>query len=72
MRFSQVLAQIHSKSEIRWASLSIDCGYSDQSHFIKDFQAFSGFNPSKFLALDSDRLNFFPIDERPEPPVDRR
>ncbi|MEM7231722.1 MAG: helix-turn-helix transcriptional regulator [Planctomycetota bacterium] len=67
LRFSQALTQIQSNEKIHWSALSVDCGYSDQAHFIKDFQRFSGFNPSEFLAVNSDRLNFFPIDsEDPE------
>lgn len=32
--------------DISWASLSFDYGFSDQSHMIRDFKAFSGVNPS--------------------------
>lgn len=31
--------------------LIIDCGYYDQSHFIKEFKKLSGSNPSAFLSL---------------------
>lgn len=34
---------------VRWAELALDCGYYDQSHFIKEFQAFSGVTPVAFL-----------------------
>jgi AraC-like DNA-binding protein len=32
-----------------WAQLALACGYSDQSHMIADFVAFSGLTPSQFL-----------------------
>ncbi|RHU27301.1 AraC family transcriptional regulator [Parabacteroides sp. TM07-1AC] len=31
--------------------LAIDCGYYDQSHFIKEFRRLSGSNPSAFMSL---------------------
>jgi AraC-like DNA-binding protein len=30
--------------------VALDCGYYDQSHFIHDFEAFSGMTPSAYLA----------------------
>src|SRR5208282_282086 len=36
-------------AQIRWAEVAADCGYFDQSHFIKEFQEFSGLTPVEFL-----------------------
>jgi AraC-like DNA-binding protein len=33
-----------------WANLAADCGFADQSHFVREFQAFSGVNPTAYLA----------------------
>ena len=34
---------------IQWADLAADCGYFDQAHFIREFQAFAGRTPAAFL-----------------------
>lgn len=64
MRFNEILKQIHEQKQIQWAQLAHEWGYTDQSHFIKEFKEFSGFNPSEFisLALENEEANFFPLD----------
>ena len=62
LRFAEVLRLIQSEEHISWAQISVDCGYYDQSHFIKDFLHFSGYNPKEFLDEDHERPNFFPVD----------
>ena len=39
----------HDKA-VDWTSLALNFGYYDQSHMIKDFQAFAGIPPSRFSA----------------------
>lgn len=65
MRFQETLAKVQNGELISWAQISADCGYFDQAHFIRDFKAFSGFNPTQFLQshLENERINFFPLDE---------
>ena len=62
LRFNRALAEIQNEQPISWTSISTDCGYSDQAHFIRDFRHFSGMNSTQFLTLETDRVNFFPID----------
>ncbi|TNJ61922.1 helix-turn-helix domain-containing protein [Paenibacillus hemerocallicola] len=50
-RFQQVLHLIGSGREIDWSAVALHCGYYDQAHFIKDFQSFSGINPSVYRPL---------------------
>jgi AraC-like DNA-binding protein len=60
-RFQRVLRSVHGRREVDWAQVALDCGYYDQPHFIHDFQAFSGFTPSAYLALATTHLNHVPL-----------
>ena len=48
-RFQKVLRSITSGKPVNWTGVALDGGYFDQAHFIHDFRAFSGINPSKYL-----------------------
>ena len=52
LRFHEILGQIHRSEKIEWAQIAYQCEYADQSHFIKEFKHFSGFNPQKFIQQD--------------------
>jgi AraC-like DNA-binding protein len=60
-RFQQVLRRIQQLKAIEWADVASACGYYDQAHFIHDFHAFSGLNPSAYLTERGEYLNFVPI-----------
>jgi AraC-like DNA-binding protein len=60
-RFQKVLQTIQSGCAIDWAGIALNCGYYDQAHFIHDFRAFSGINPSTYLAAHTPHLNHVPI-----------
>lgn len=64
LRFNEILQQIHKSEKIEWSQIAYQCEFADQSHFIKEFKHFSGFNPQKFIQQDfhQDETNFFPID----------
>ena len=64
LRFNEILKRINEGKFFSWVDVGLDCGYSDLAHFIKDFKAFSGMNPTKFLDVHktTDRINFFPLD----------
>lgn len=65
LRFNDVLRVIQSEGPVAWSAVAHHCGYSDQSHFIRDFRYFSGFNPAEFLRQGFDaQTNFFPLDRR--------
>lgn len=51
-RFQNSL-QLVKKGEISFTSIAHECGYFDQSHFIKEFKTFTGRTPSDFLPVTS-------------------
>ena len=50
-RFQMAVTSLHQGTDVRWADLAIRCGYYDQAHFINDFRAFSGINPTTYSTL---------------------
>jgi len=64
LRFNEIFQKINEEEKITWADVAYQCGYSDQSHFIKEFQHFSGLNPKEFITrqFNHDDSNFFPLD----------
>lgn len=65
-RFNEILQQIHTEKQISWPQIAYQFGYTDQSHFIKEFKEFSGFNPKEFIVSDyhKEQPNFFPLDKK--------
>jgi AraC-like DNA-binding protein len=48
-RFQEVLRAVRDGSTASsWASIAADCGFYDQSHFIRDFKAFVGISPGSW------------------------
>jgi AraC-like DNA-binding protein len=62
-RFQRVLRLIGNGRPVEWAAVAVDCGYFDQAHFIHDFRAFSGINPSTYIAHCTEHLNHVPLIE---------
>jgi AraC-like DNA-binding protein len=60
-RFHEAIRRAHRQERVDWIDLALGCGYFDQAHFIKDFQAFSGLNPSTWLVQRTDHLNHVPL-----------
>ncbi len=53
----QLSLKLISKNEMSLTSIAYDCGYFDQSHFIRDFRSFTGVTPSTYLD------NKFPVNQ---------
>ena len=49
-RFQRVLQLVYGGRDVEWTDVALSCGYYDQAHFIKEFLAFSGVNPSTYRA----------------------
>jgi AraC-like DNA-binding protein len=62
-RFQQVLQTLRNGTEFDWSEIAADCGYYDQAHFIHDFKAFSGINPTTYSLQKTEHLNHVPIAE---------
>lgn len=60
-RFQEALRLVATGRPIDWTEIALSCGYFDQAHFNRDFKAFSGLNPSAYLAQRSEHQNHVPI-----------
>lgn len=60
-RFQEVLRRIEVGDQVEWANVAHSCGYFDQAHFIHDFRAFSGLNPTAYNARRGEHLNHVPL-----------
>ena len=60
-KFQKVIELVEKQQKVDWAMLAFECGYFDQAHFIKEFQAFSGINPVSYLEKRGPFRNYLPI-----------
>lgn len=60
-RFQKAINEIEQRRTVNWTTISQDCGFYDQSHFINDFRLFSGFTPEQYLRSKTEILNYVPV-----------
>jgi AraC-like DNA-binding protein len=60
-KFQKIIQLVENRQKIDWTSLVYECGYFDQAHFIKEFRAFSGINPSSYLVQRGEYQNYLPV-----------
>jgi AraC-like DNA-binding protein len=60
-RFQRVLGQIARAAAINWGDVVEQNGYYDQSHFINDFEDFSGLSPGAYLHCRGPHQQHVPI-----------
>ena len=60
-RFTHAIKLAHQTDDVDWADLAAMAGYYDQSHMIRDFQEFSGLNPSAYLKDRGIHMNHVPL-----------
>jgi len=58
IRFNYIFQLIRSNNST-WAEIVYQSGYYDQSHFIRDFKAFTGEDPSAYYFEEKNMANFF-------------
>jgi AraC-like DNA-binding protein len=52
-RFQNSLRLLNNKKDLSLTSIAYDCGYFDQSHFIREFKSFTGTTPSSYSIENS-------------------
>jgi len=60
-RFQQVLHDLQTRKEIRWVEVACSGGFYDQAHLIKEFEAFCGISPVRYMNERADSVNFVPM-----------
>jgi AraC-like DNA-binding protein len=60
-RFQAAIKDLYRGADLPWAELALQCGYYDQSHFINEFRAFSGINPTTYVQLRGPWQNHVPL-----------
>lgn len=66
-RFDRALRILNRRASVDWADLALEAGYSDQSHFIRDFRRFTGYTPAVYL---DEKPRIYRLYEQMEPPSD--
>ncbi len=59
IRFQKALYILQINPLISLTELSFECGYYDQSHFIKEFKVFSGYTPSEYIRTYNSYSDYF-------------
>jgi len=58
IRFSRIFNLIQ-ENDPDWAEVVYQAGYYDQSHFIRNFKAFTGEDPTAYIFAEKTLANFF-------------
>ena len=58
IRFSHIF-QLAQEKKLSWSEVGLESGFYDQSHFIKNFKAFTGEDPTRYFFDEPNLANFF-------------
>lgn len=64
LRLQSVLQSMHRDGRLGWADAALAAGYSDQSHFNREFRSFSGLTPSAWRRAAPAHPNHVPLPAR--------
>jgi AraC-like DNA-binding protein len=59
VRFQHVLRHSRPDTTAAWADVAALCGYTDQSHLIRDFQQFTGTTPHELATAEPELADYF-------------
>jgi AraC-like DNA-binding protein len=62
LRFGVALRELQRGVSPNLAQLALDCGYCDQSHLNREFQAFAGITPGEYRPVRADWLHHVAVD----------
>lgn len=58
IRFSYIF-QLAQEKKLSWSEVGLESGFYDQPHFIKNFKAFTGEDPTRYFFDEHNLANFF-------------
>ena len=59
VRMQRALFLLQQDATLPFAQVAYECGYSDQSHMIKEFKLFSGYTPAEYLSVCAPYSDYF-------------
>lgn len=59
VRMQRALSMLQQDVTIPFAQVAYECGFSDQSHMIKEFKLFSGYTPAEYLSICAPYSDYF-------------
>lgn len=59
VRLQRALYALQQNPGLSFVQLAYECGFSDQSHMIKEFKLFSGYTPAEYLAVCAPVSDYF-------------
>ena len=61
MRFQKLIHALEGGTPPSWSRFAQGYGFYDQAHLIREFRAFSGLTPTRYLVRKGDLLNYLPV-----------